>query len=154
MFKSIPQIIFSERTICKTYNNHYISRAIIQQQINAQAYSSVCWQEEELCLLYSKKELPGNPPTHVQLEMMPSRSEAADTLGTLSLALALPHDVFVEGSGHRVGQLGSLQQGGHGDRQWRGQLVWMQSLKTPVKRPPKSHGKPFFPALLARRPSC
>ena len=41
---------------------------------------------------------------------------------TLSLALPLSHDVLVEGSGHRVGQLGSLQQGGHGDRQWGGQL--------------------------------
>lgn len=46
-------------------------------------------------------------------------------LRTLSLALPLPHDVLVEGSGHRVGQLGSLQQGGHGDGQWGGQLAWI-----------------------------
>lgn len=47
---------------------------------------------------------------------------------TLPLPLPLPHDVLVEGSGHRVGQLGSLQQGGHGDGQWRGQLVWVGIL--------------------------
>lgn len=41
---------------------------------------------------------------------------------TLSLAFPLPHDVFVQGSGHGVGQLRSLQQSRHGDGQWWGQL--------------------------------
>lgn len=45
------------------------------------------------------------------------------TQPTLSLSLPFPHYMLVEGSGHRVGQLGSLQQSGHGDGEWRGQLV-------------------------------
>lgn len=48
---------------------------------------------------------------------------------TLSLSLPLSHDVFVERSGHRVGQLGSLQQSGHCDGEWRGQLSRIEHAK-------------------------
>lgn len=62
------------------------------------------------------------------------------TIRTLSLTLPLPHDVFMEGSGHRVGQLRSLQQGGHCDGQWRGQLMQV-TITGSVKKTKTKHIK-------------
>lgn len=48
---------------------------------------------------------------------------------TLSFAVSFSHNVFVEGSGHGVGQLRSVLQSRHGDRKWRGQLHAAESIE-------------------------